>query len=70
MSRFYFHIRQDDFLTLDDEGLELSSIDAARDEAASSTQDLVRSGLLEATIQIMDDAGNFLDAASLRRTLH
>lgn len=70
MSRFYFHIRHDDVLTLDEEGLELSGIDAARDEAVSSARDLVRGGLLEATIQIMDDAGNHLDSAALRRTLH
>lgn len=70
MSRYYFHIREGDLLTLDEEGLELSGMDAARDEAAASMMDLMRGGLLGASIQIMDEVGNMLDAASLRRTLH
>ena len=40
--RYFFHARDGDGLALDDEGSELSSLDAARDEAIASAKLLFR----------------------------
>jgi hypothetical protein len=40
MPTYYFHIRDGDTLILDDEGCELSDIEACRNEALQSARDL------------------------------
>jgi hypothetical protein len=40
MSRYFFHIRDRDALVVDEEGIELASLEMAREEAAKSVRDL------------------------------
>ena len=42
MPRYYFDMMDDDGLLVDDEGVELSDLDAAQEEAARSLGDMVR----------------------------
>ncbi|MBB4367298.1 hypothetical protein GGD63_000067 [Bradyrhizobium sp. cir1] len=42
MPRYYFDLRDDDELALDEEGLELSGLRAAQVEAAKSLADMAR----------------------------
>ena len=66
MIRYYFHIRDGWDLIPDDEGMDLSGIDAARAEAYSSADDLARAGIRDGkaaaawAIEIADQAGNIL----------
>jgi hypothetical protein len=41
MARFYINFRKGDLLVIDDEGIELPNIEAARDWAIASARDLV-----------------------------
>ena len=41
MGRFYFHLKDGDELTLDEEGSELPGIDAARKEALQAARELL-----------------------------
>ena len=45
--RYFFHTRDGDGLALDDEGSELPSLDAARDEAIASAKLLIAQALLK-----------------------
>ena len=45
MSRYHFDVRDGNEFTLDDEGLELFSIQTAQDEAARSIADMARDSI-------------------------
>ena len=63
MTRYYFHIRDDDRLLEDEEGVDLPSLGAARKEAVLSARELVAESIGSAepwdhcTIEIWSDAG-------------
>ena len=48
MPRYYFDLRDDNGLALDEEGLELSSARAVQAEAAKSVADMARDAVLSA----------------------
>ncbi|SCB48232.1 hypothetical protein GA0061099_101073 [Bradyrhizobium yuanmingense] len=50
MARYYFNLRDDKGIALDEEGLELSSPRAVQAEAAKSVADLARDALLSAPL--------------------
>ncbi|WP_036007633.1 DUF6894 family protein [Bradyrhizobium yuanmingense] len=50
MPRYYFDLRDDKGIALDEEGLELSSPRAVQAEAAKSVADLARDALLSAPL--------------------
>lgn len=61
MARYYFHIRDGWSVVPDEEGMELPSWDAAREEAYTSARDLARSGQSRVcSIEIADQEGNVL----------
>ena len=68
MTRFYFHIRDHERLILDEDGLELESIEAAVDEAhltaSAMLLDARASGddLLHQIIEVTDNGGKVLAA--------
>lgn len=69
LKRYYFDIREGVEIAVDEEGLALSNIQAAQEEAARSlagiTQDAVSSGLNtrhQMSIEVRDDAGPVLTA--------
>lgn len=76
MSKYYFHIRQGQQLLLDEEGLQLKSVEAAYLEAQQSAMDLSRAniraglGLDASTIEIFDDHGRVVEAGHGRRLLN
>jgi hypothetical protein len=41
MPKFFFHVRKNGELTEDQEGLELASVDAAREEATASAREML-----------------------------
>jgi hypothetical protein len=64
MGRYYFDLRDNEGLTVDEEGLELQDIQAAQEEAARSLADAARDGLRKSdgalnqmTIEVRTDAG-------------
>lgn len=68
MPRYYFDIREGDDLAPDDEGLELSSMQAVQEEAARSLADLLRDAVRRQrqggdhrmAIEVRDDNGPVL----------
>jgi hypothetical protein len=65
MPRYYFDLRQGDQVTLDEEGLELSSLERVQEEAARSLADFTRDNVQRAVdgggdsvaIDVRDDDG-------------
>lgn len=62
MNRYYFHFREGDEIALDRIGMYLPSLDAARDEAVRTWQDLLEVAadggeLSDCAIQIADAGG-------------
>jgi hypothetical protein len=47
MPRFYFHIRNADEMTLDDEGTDLPDLNAARELAMASARELLANAIKE-----------------------
>ena len=76
MTRFYFHIRNADRLTLDEEGMDLTGMAEARIEARLSAGDLAMAamhgglGLDGSEIEIADGRGNILGAFAVRNLLN
>ncbi len=60
--RYYFHIRDEGALILDDEGIECGTMFVALDEAEASAFDIARAGCHSpaVSIEIADRAGNTL----------
>jgi hypothetical protein len=63
MQRYYFDLRDDDGLTIDDEGIELPDLRAVRYEASRSVVDAARNVLLrptrptEVAVEVRDESG-------------
>lgn len=64
MIRYYFDLRDSEGLAVDEEGVELQDVQAAREEAALSLADAARDGLrrsdvtlAQITIEVRTDAG-------------
>jgi hypothetical protein len=68
MPRYYFDLRKGDQVTLDEEGLELSSLERVQEEAARSLADFARDNVRRAldgggdsvAIDVRDDDGPLL----------
>ena len=70
MPRYYFDLLDGDILAVDDEGLELPSLQAAQAEAAKSLADMVRdavhgssavAGKRDMAIEVRDAAGPVME---------
>lgn len=69
MTRYYFDLRDDDGITVDEEGMELSNTARVQEEAARSVADMARDLIMtdngtvprEMAIGVRDDAGPLLD---------
>jgi hypothetical protein len=46
MGRYYFDLRDDNGITVDDEGMELPGLERAREEAARSLADMARDAIV------------------------
>ena len=70
MKRYFFDLRDNDELTRDDEGLELSTMEAVQEEAARSLADMARDASWRPhngaghrmAIEVRDDTGPVLQA--------
>ncbi|MET4033060.1 hypothetical protein ABIB94_009091 [Bradyrhizobium sp. JR7.2] len=67
MRRYYFDIREGDEIFLDEEGLELSTIEKVQEEAARSLADMARDAVRtlggnsqQISIEVRDDGGPVL----------
>ncbi|MGB6395311.1 MAG: hypothetical protein WBF73_06470 [Bradyrhizobium sp.] len=75
MGHFYFHLRAGDQLILDDEGLDLPGVYAARREAMQSAREIlagaIRAGqaMVPDAFVISDEAGRVLDTVTLAEVL-
>ena len=62
MTRYFFHIRNDDRLREDDEGIDLPSLAAARKEAVLSARELIAESIASSepwdhcSIEVWDEA--------------
>jgi hypothetical protein len=78
MKRYFFDIREGDKVAIDEEGKELSHVEAAQEEAARSLADLARDEIgcepfCHMTIQVRDSDGPVVEAKfvwELRQTRH
>jgi hypothetical protein len=76
MPRYFFHITDEEGLSLDDEGTELSNLEAARLEARASARDLISNYMKNQTpvthqsLQISDAEGNVLETIDVRDVLN
>ena len=70
MKRYFFDFRDDDEPTRDDEGLELSTMEAVQEEAARSLADMARDASRrphngaghQMAVEVRDDTGPVLQA--------
>ena len=75
MGHFFFHLRAGEQLILDEEGLDLPDVSAARHEAVLSAREIlaaaIRAGkaMVPDAIVISDEAGRALDVVSLVEAL-
>lgn len=66
MSRYYFDLRDQDGLVVDDEGMDLSDMDAVETEAKQAMVDAARETLVgpiragETAIEVRDDVGHVM----------
>ncbi|WP_244068257.1 DUF6894 family protein [Bradyrhizobium sp. Ce-3] len=72
MKRYFFDIREDDELAVDEEGILLPDIEAAEIEAAKSLADVVRDRAIanrsrQVTIEVRDESGAIVGELSLQR---
>jgi hypothetical protein len=70
MSRYYFNLREDDELVPDDEGVELPTIESARDEAIRGLADCARDAICNASrarlaVEVLDGGRKPLFIAKL-----
>ncbi|MDB5506809.1 MAG: hypothetical protein JWR75_1447 [Devosia sp.] len=73
MKRYFFHIREQELLIIDNEGTELPDLAAATHEAIASARELVVfSGTLPigGSMEICDVDGNLLRAISIADVFH
>lgn len=65
MKRYYFDVRDQDGLVVDDEGIDLPDMDEVRAEVVQSLLDAVRDGPIiseEVTVEVRDDDGSVMTA--------
>jgi hypothetical protein len=73
--RFYFHVRSQDGHDIDEEGIDLPSIDAARDEARKAAREMVAELVLQAEsidgmrFEIADQNGAVLATIAFREVI-
>ena len=70
MSRYYFNLHEDDEFVADDEGIELPTIESARDTAIRGLADCARDAICSAArsriaVEVLDGAGKPLFTAKL-----
>jgi hypothetical protein len=70
MARFYFHLHDSDATTLDDEGLELDSLDVAKAEAVRALLEITKEIALEdghgeLSFTVSDDVGQAVARATI-----
>lgn len=68
MTRYYFNVREDDHLSLDDEGFEYASDERARSEALRSLAELAKDAISKCdgvrhsmSVEVQDDQGPVLE---------
>jgi hypothetical protein len=74
MMHYYFHIRTEGRVVLDEEGLSMPDLQAARTELRASASDLataeMRAGRTAVgTIEIEDETGNLIETLAIRQML-
>jgi hypothetical protein len=75
MPRYFFHVREGNTLNRDEEGQELPDAEAARQEAISTSREMLGEKLLHGgslnhrTIEIADETGHVVDEVSSRDVL-
>jgi hypothetical protein len=75
MQRFFFHVLDNGRMILDEEGIELADLDAARDEATKSVRwmlgEAIKAGKLTVpdAFVIADESGRTLDTIPLATAL-
>jgi len=75
MGRFYFHLKQNNELLPDEEGIELPSVEAARTEALKTVRELVSQAItagkpnVPEALVIADEAGRTLEIVPLASVL-
>jgi hypothetical protein len=52
MARFYFHLRDGRDILLDDEGVELDGVEAAREQALRSARSILAAEVLEGRVPL------------------
>lgn len=73
---YYFHIRAESASILDDEGLDLPNISAARIEMRASAEDLIRAALHAGprfdvrAIDLEDESGSIIETFWVRNIFH
>jgi hypothetical protein len=76
MSRYFFHIRDGEFLVPDEEGMECRNMRAVNDEARASARDIANAALhrqsvtIIATIAVEDELGNEVHCPAPKEWLH
>jgi hypothetical protein len=75
MPRYYFHIRDAEGMSRDEEGTELPNLDSARREARASARDLIVDSMKSRkivegqTLEIMDSLGRLIETMSVKDAL-
>jgi hypothetical protein len=75
MGRFYFHLKDGDDLTLDEEGSELPGIDAARKEALRTAREMLSEAIKQGAekvweaLVIADASGRTIEVLPLAAAL-
>jgi hypothetical protein len=75
MSRFYFHIRRGVQLVKDVEGVELSGLEAALEEATSAAREMVADMIRQGeridgrSIEVIDEQGKLVLTVPLRSAM-
>ena len=76
MSRFYFHLRQQDGLTIDDEGYEARNASEALDEGVKAVRAVLVDAILagvdisESAFECTDEEGDVVFSLELSAALH
>ena len=74
MARFYFNVRMDNNVEPDPEGVDLPSLEAARDEALHSAREILANAIKASShpidgFVITDESGRELETVSLKDAL-
>lgn len=71
MAKYFFDFRLGDLVALDDEGMELTDVEAAHEQALSALVDAAREAVLEGAadqqfaIEVRDDIGPVLEVTAV-----